>query len=68
MSEVLGFDCYFLCQSLKRHNCAVAFKAGMCYITQLIQAYKDIRRGGEFIAGFMESTLQHKRCDTLCWM
>lgn len=32
-----------------------------CYIAHLIRTYKDIGRGDQFIAGFMEPTLLHRR-------
>lgn len=32
-----------------------------CYIAHLIRTYKDIGRGDQFIAGFMEPNLLHRR-------
>lgn len=58
MAVVLGWDCYFLCKS---QNYRVAVKAHICYIAHLITTYKGIGRVDEFIAGFMESTLLHRR-------
>lgn len=61
VSIVLRSDCYFLCKSQKSPNHDVAVKALMCYIAHLIRTYKDIGRGDQFIAGFMEPTLLHRR-------